>query len=107
MRFDLVRQIIRDDGALPCHSQPPERRDARLLPKAHLSPPASHRELLLPYQRLAPHRHPLRQARLQLPRRHLPGRRSLLDQAVSPDPRVVLIWGWRLLPLPRGFAHIR
>src|SRR5262249_43297866 len=44
----------------------------------------------LSYQGLAAHRHPLRQTRSKFPCRRDPHRRTLLDQAVSPDPNLVL-----------------
>jgi transposase len=44
------------------------------------------RKLLLPHQRLAAHRHALRQAGPKLPCRRNPRRGTLLGQVVSPDP---------------------
>src|SRR5262249_56147229 len=55
-----------------------------------LSAAAQNRNLLLSYQGLAAHRHPLRQTRSKFPCRRDPHRRTLLDQAVSPDPNIFL-----------------
>jgi transposase len=69
------------------HPEPPQRDQTGLLSEAFLSAAAQDRKLLLSYQGLAAHRHPLRQTGSKFPCRSNPHRRTLLDQAVSPDPR--------------------
>src|SRR5262245_38252845 len=68
------------------HPEPSQRDQTGLLSEAFLSAAAQDRKLLLSYQGLAAHRHPLRQTRSKFPCRRNPRRRTLLDQAVSPDP---------------------
>src|SRR5262249_39547415 len=68
------------------HPEPSQRDQTGLLSEAFLSAAAQNRKLLLSYQGLAAHRHPLRQTRSKFPCRRDPHRRTLLDQAVSPDP---------------------
>ena len=56
---EKVRQQIRDEGALPVIPNRSNDQES-LLPQALLSAATQNRELLLPHQRLAAHRHPLR-----------------------------------------------
>src|SRR5207237_2982589 len=68
------------------HPEPSQRDQTGLLSEAVLSAAAQNRKLLLSYKGLAAHRHPLRQTSSKFPCRRNPHRRTLLDQAVSPDP---------------------
>src|SRR5262249_15311991 len=68
------------------HPEPPQRDQTGLLSEAFLSAAAQDRKLLLSYQGLAAHRHPLRQTCSKFSCRRDPHRRTLLDQVVSPDP---------------------
>src|SRR5262249_27394235 len=78
------------------HPEPPQRDQTGLLSEAFLSAAAQDRKLLLSYQGLAAHRHPLRQTCSKFSCRRDPHRRTLLDQVVSPDPSLI-----------RGYADSR
>src|SRR5262249_54368981 len=54
------------------HPEPPQRDQTGLLSEAFLSAAAQNRKLLLSYQGLAAHRHPLRQTRSKFPCRRGP-----------------------------------
>jgi hypothetical protein len=82
---EKVRQQIKDDGALPIIPSRSNATRKAYCPKRFYR--RRHKiENYLPHQRLAAHRHALRQARPELPCRHGPRRGTLLDQVVSPDP---------------------
>ena len=83
---EKVRQMIRDDGALPAIPSKSNARKKAWCPKRILSTSAPYRELLLRHQGLAARGHALRQTREEFPCRREPGRGHLLDQFVSPDP---------------------
>jgi len=87
---EKVAQQIKDEGALPVI---PSRSNA--IKKAYRPIPTTpqNRKLLLPHQRLAAHRHALRQTRPKLPCRRSHRRCTLLDQVVSPDPSELLAVG--------------
>src|SRR5262245_53424125 len=84
----VKQRVSRDQGRRSSadHPEPSQRDQTGLLSEAFLSAAAQNRKLLLSYQGLAAHRHPLRQTRSKFPCRRDPHRRTLLDQAVSPDP---------------------
>jgi hypothetical protein len=98
MRFDLsdeewalLEPLLpksRKSARVADYPEPLHRYKESLLPQAHLPAAPQDRKLLLPYQGLAAYRHPLRQARAQLPGRYHARRGALLDQIVSPDPSV-------------------
>src|SRR5262249_7975315 len=73
------------------HPEPPQRDQTGLLSEAFLSAAAQDRKLLLSYQGLAAHRHPLRQTCSKFSCRRDPHRRTLLDQVVSPDPNIPIV----------------
>src|SRR5262249_29736656 len=73
------------------HPEPPQRDQTGLLSEAFLSAAAQDRKLLLSYQGLAAHRHPLRQTCSKFSCRRDPHRRTLLDQVVSPDPSLNIV----------------
>jgi len=79
-----VQQLRRFAG----HPEPQQCYQESLLSQALLPTSPQNRKLLLADQGLAAHRHPLRETRPKLPCRHSPRRCTLLDQAVSPDPRL-------------------
>src|SRR5262245_9468092 len=83
-------QQIKDEGALPII---PNRRNAikqTYCPKRFYRQRHKIENFFCRYQGLAAHRHPLRQTRSKFPCRRDPHRRTLLDQAVSPDPKTTL-----------------